>query len=252
MSFLKKLFAQEDFSPEDREKLEQEKAEKKAQREKEQQLLKQQREKERDEKRAEKERKKQLELEQIEKFFGPNPGFTTKTNYAIHKSILLYIENNLLSFDEKILATIPAEYDKTQKREIKGVLVATDQKLIFGSKTFTSEYIETFEYKKMNGITLANDDGFATKELYIDYGRGRKKFDDITNDDLFKNFREKVREQITLAKTPITKTNRQQRPVSPTSNQDKYKQLEQLGKLKEQGILTEEEFVAEKQKILNT
>jgi hypothetical protein len=251
MSFLKKLFAQEDLSPEDNDKREQMKAEKKAQREKEQQQLKQQREREREEKRAEKERQKQLELLQIEKFFGPNPGFSAKTNYAIHKTILIYIERNLLSPDEKILAAIPAEYDKTQKREIKGVLLATDQKLIFGSKTFLSEYIETFEYKKMNGISLAND-GLVSKELYIDYGRSRKKFDDITNDDLFKNFLEKVREQITLAKTTTTKTNRKQSTPSPSYNQDKYKQLEQIGKLKEQGILTEEEFQAEKQKILNT
>ena len=240
MSFFKKLFAQEDLSPEDKEKHEQMKVEKKAQRER-----------EREEKRAEKERQKQLELKQIENFFGPNPGFTAKTNYAIHKNILIYIEKNLLSLDEKILAVIPAEYDKTQKREIKGVLLATDQKLIFGSKTFSSEYIETFEYKKMNGISLAND-GFLSKELYIDYGRSRKKFDDITNDDLFKNFIKIVREQIMLAKTTTTKTNRKQSTPSPPNSQDKYKQLEQIGKLKEQGILTEEEFQAEKQKILNT
>lgn len=240
MSFLKKLFAQEDFSPEEKEKREQMKVEKKAQREREQ-----------EEKRVEKERKKQLELKQIEKFFGPSPGFTAKTNYAIHKNILIYIEKNLLSLDEKILSAIPAEYDKTQKREIKGVLLATDQKLVFGSKTFSSEYIETFEYKKMNGISLAND-GFVSKELYIDYGRGRKKFDDITNDDLFQNFIEIVREQIMLAKTTTTKTNRKQSTPSPTNSQDKYKQLEQIGKLKEQGILTEEEFQTEKQKILNT
>ena len=93
MSFLKKLFAQEDLSQEDKEKHEQMKVEKKAQRER-----------EREEKRAEKERQKQLELKQIEKFFGPNPGFTAKTNYAIHKNILIYIEKNLLSLDEKILA----------------------------------------------------------------------------------------------------------------------------------------------------
>jgi hypothetical protein len=163
---------------------------------------------------------------------------------------LLYIEKSLISEDEKILATIAAEYVKTQKREIKGVLVATNQRLIFGAVTFSGEYLEDFDYKKMNGISLAKD-GFASKELYIDYGRGRKKFDDIIDDDLFKKFLAQVREQISLSKTKNTSSIKRTSAASTSYHQDKYKQLEQLGKLKEQGILTEEEFQTEKQKILN-
>jgi hypothetical protein len=38
----------------------------------------------------------------------------------------------------------------------------------------------------------------------------------------------------------------------PAPTQDKFQQLEQLGKLKEQGILTEAEFEAQKAIILNS
>ncbi|WP_442788817.1 SHOCT domain-containing protein [Halobacillus sp. HZG1] len=37
----------------------------------------------------------------------------------------------------------------------------------------------------------------------------------------------------------------------PESSVDKYEQLEKIGKLKEKGIITDEEFQTEKEKILN-
>lgn len=226
MSFWKKILGQEDLPPEEKERLEKEKAEKKAQ----------------------KEAQKQLELKHIEKFFGPDPGFTAKANYSVYKKTLMYIEDHVLTPGEKVLATIPAEYDKTKKREIKGVLVATDQKLIFGIIAANREYVETFDYRKMVGISLAQD-GLLSKELHINFSRGSKKFDDIVDDALFKRFLSQVREQIAIAKSKSTTVTNKQ---TTSKQQDKYKQLEQLGKLKEQGILTEEEFQAEKRKILES
>ncbi|WP_051428295.1 SHOCT domain-containing protein [Bacillus sp. J33] len=248
MSFFKKLLGQEDLSPEEKERREKQALERKAQKEKEYQAWKDQREREKAIKKAEKEKQKELELEKVKKFFGPNPGFTAKTNFAIYKKTFEYLENNILTPDEKVLATIPAEYDKNKKTEIKGVLVATDQKLIFGTITINREHFESFDYKKMVGISLAND-GLLSKELHINFSRGKKVFDDIVNDDNFKHFLEQVRKQIASSKnqgkTPSSK-------VSSPKTEDKYKQLEQLGSLKEKGIITEEEFQAEKQKLLNS
>lgn len=249
MSFFKKLLGQEDLSPEEREKREQLALEKKAQKEKELQAWQEQRAREKAQKLAEKERKQELEQERLKKFFGPNPGFTAKTNFSIYKKAFEYMEKNILNPDEKVLATIPAEYDKNKKTEIKGVLVATDQKLIFGTITVNREHFESFDYRKMVGISLAND-GFLSKELHINFSRGKKVFDDIVNDDSFKHFLDAVKKQITESKKtpPKPKANTKSAP-QPES---KYEKLAQIAKLRDQGVLTEEEFKAEKQKILNS
>jgi hypothetical protein len=252
MSFFKKLLAQNDLSEEERTKREADKAEKKRLKEIEMKKLQEKMENEREQKRINKEIQKAEEMKKIERFFGPNPGFGKKGEYSLNRSTFEYLEENVLSQDDKVLGVIKAEYDKTQKREIKGVLVATERLLYFASFKNNSEYLEEFEYSKMNGISLTKD-GFASKELIIDYGRGRKKFDDIIDDGSFKEFLAEVRNQIALHRTTVTKTAAKTvRKTQANNSNDKYEQLEKIAKLKDQGILTEEEFNAEKEKILNS
>ena len=43
-----------------------------------------------------------------------------------------------------------------------------------------------------------------------------------------------------------------QQPLPPTNKEDAYKSLEQLAKLKEQGIVSEEEFQDQKDRLLNS
>lgn len=236
MSFFKKLLNGPELSPEELAEKERIKEEKRIQREA-----------------AAIERKesndaiKIAEQLRIEKFFGPNPGFTMKMNFITYRASFDYIEN-LISSSEEILSTLIVEFDKTEKREMKGVLVATTQKLIFASIFPRKEYNETFEYKKINGISLKND-GFSKREIVIDYGRSTRKFDDIVVGKELDAFLNRVREQITLHKSgSITSTRSINNPVKHV---DKYEQLEKLGRLKEQGILSEEEFQLEKIKILN-
>ncbi|MFZ3591495.1 SHOCT domain-containing protein [Bacillus sp. DJP31] len=251
MSFFKKLFATEDLTPEERERQEKEKAEKKAQKEKEYQLYQERREKEKEAKQAEKEKKKELELQRTVKFFGPNPGFTVKTNYTVYKNVLIYLENNVLSPTEEVLSTIPAEYDKTKKREIKGVLVATNERLIFATSGIGhGEFVEVLEYSKMNGISLAPD-GFSQKELLIDYGRSRKTFDDIVNDANFTKFLAEVRQMMNQS-IKIGKVSKPTKAIPSQKQEDKYETLAKLGKLRDNGILSDKEFEIEKQKILNS
>ena len=170
-------------------------------------------------------------------------------NFSVYKRAILQFENNLKMDGEQVLAAIPAEYDKTKKREIKGMLIATDQRLIFVTSGIGhGEFSEILEYKRMNGISLAPD-GLGQKELLIDYGRSRKIFDDIVNDKRFNIFLNIVRDKINEAKrNPTTRRTTQ---AKPQKTEDKYELLEKIAKLHKQGILTDEEFQAEKQKILN-
>ncbi|MBB5356688.1 hypothetical protein HNR43_002700 [Anoxybacillus mongoliensis] len=232
MSFFKKLLGITDMTEEEKAALQ-----------------KKQQEKER--KIAEKERraneKKQKELALQEKYIGT--GFGKSFSFAIYKPTIQYFEDFVLRHDENVLHSIPAEYDKTKKREIKGLLIATDQRLVFvSSGVGYGQFFEEFDYKKINGIAHAND-GLLEKEIYIDMGRSRKKFDDITPDERFKNFVSIVMDQIHTARnTSRTITKK----TSSTHSTEKYELLEKISKLKEQGILTEEEFQREKEKILNS
>jgi len=238
MSFFKKLFAREDLPPEEKEKLEREKEEKKRLREAEYQA-------------KQEEKRKQEEAEQLlmEKYFGTKTGFLNKLNFSTYKKTILYFEQNIKLDEEEILAAILAEYDKTKKREIKGMLIATSERLVFVTNGIGhGQLVEIFEYHKMNGISYARD-GLASKELLIDYGRSRKIFDDIIDDDQFKKFL-----NIITNKMNETKKNQSRKTSKSSTNKEinKYDLLSKVAKLHEQGILSDEEFQKEKEKILNS
>jgi hypothetical protein len=250
MSFWKKIIGQTELTPEEKAEKERERQEKKNRREEEAGLLKEEQGRKREAKRIEKERRKAAELMKIERFFGPDPGMGKKLTYTANIDTFEYVDRHLLRRDEKVLGVLQAEYDKTKKREIKGILIASEEKLIFAFIRGNNQYIEEFDYSKMKGISLARD-GFVSKELYIDYGRGRKKFDDIIDDDNFKSFLKVVNGKIAEYRNK-QKTKPEAKVASMSAvTTDKYQQLERIAELKEKGILTEEEFLAEKHKILN-
>ncbi len=94
------------------------------------------------------------------------------------------------------------------------------------------------------GVTFQK---IVSKELFIDYNRGRKKFDDIIDDDHFKYFLNVVQKKIVEYRD---KPKTAPRPAKPAGQKDKYELLQQIASLKEQGILSNEEFEAEKKIIL--
>ena len=239
MNFFKKLLGRENLPPEEKEKVIAEQEEKKKQREDENQA-----------RQLQKQQQQEFEMQLMEKYFGKNSGFLNKVNFSVYKGAIHHFESNIKMDDEQVLAAIPAEYDKTQKREIKGMLIATEYRLLFVTSGIGhGEFSEILEYKRMNGISLAPD-GLGQKELLIDYGRSRKVFDDIVNDQRFNHFLNIVRDKINEAKRkPVPRRTTQARPQK---TEDKYELLEKIAKLHEQGILTKEEFQMEKDKILNS
>lgn len=129
------------------------------------------------------------------------------------------------------------------------MLIATSKRLIFVTNGIhQGKFVEQFEYKWMNGIFLAPD-GFRQKELLIDISGYRVVFDDILNNDHFKRFMNIVREKMYESKRQSLTTS----SVSiPFQTESKYDKLAQLGQLRNDGVLTEEEFQNEKHKILNS
>lgn len=247
MSFFKKLLGTQDKTPDEIEQERMKKEQKQIEKNKQEKLKKLAHE----EKQRERDAKKAIENDLKEKYIGR--GFGTGFDFSLYKGTIRYFEDTVLRSDEVMLHSIKAEYDKTKKREIKGLLIATNQRLVFvSSGVGFGQFFEEFDYRKMNGIAQAND-GLFEKEIYIDMGRSRKKFDDIIPDERFKEFVQIVMNQInTIRNTPQIKKVAA-RSNAPTNAQiDKYAALEKIAKLKEQGILTEEEFIVEKEKILNS
>ncbi|MDR6404298.1 MULTISPECIES: PH domain-containing protein [Chryseobacterium] len=142
---------------------------------------------------------------------------------------------NVLSEDEKIVYLVEGR-NKTTTHHI--VLVATDRRLIFIDKeVFYGLKVEDFSYDKVTSIQyekefmLASIDIIVSGEILEIDGVGKYEAE---------LFCEKVRDFMARPKEYF------QSKAEPSI----LDQLEQLGKLKENGVLTEDEFQEQKKKLL--
>jgi len=123
-------------------------------------------------------------------------------------------------------------------------LVATDNRIIYASKFMLSTKTEVFYYNKISHIEYKG--GLLTGAIKLTVGKKVYEFDNLTKDQA-KRIVNYVNEQIN---NPAPK----KQPVTVTENKprtnDSYDDLEKLAKLKDQGIITEEEFAQKKKQIL--
>ncbi|HLP20720.1 MAG TPA: PH domain-containing protein [Chitinophagales bacterium] len=148
----------------------------------------------------------------------------------------VYQLDNIIGGDEEIFAMIQAAYST-----YKGLLVATNKRLIFIEKTFTNLKVEDFGLDKITSIQYQA--GFIDGEITIIASGNTAKMEKLDK-NLAQAFAEKVRAKLSEPKAqaaPVTVVNQ---PL------DVADQLGKLAKLKEQGILTQEEFDAQKKKLL--
>ena len=137
----------------------------------------------------------------------------------------------LLAPDENIEAAIAGEYQGG-----KGWVVATPQRVIFVNGGFLKHQSESFPYDRIGsvqtetrGLTIHSSSNSATLEKVIDVRA-------------IQRFANHVRQKQATPRTPTT--------PAPASNNDVVGQLERLVQLKNQGVLTEEEFNTQKQRLL--
>jgi len=126
-----------------------------------------------------------------------------------------------------------------------GILVATNRRLVFVDKGFLFGLkVEDFPYDKISSIQY--ETGILMGKLTI-FTSGNKAIIDNVIKAKVRVFGDSVRAKISAPKeiasqiAPIVVS---QQPI------DIADQLERLAKLKEQGILTDEEFAQQKKKIL--
>ncbi|WP_100012308.1 SHOCT domain-containing protein [Lentibacillus sediminis] len=157
-----------------------------------------------------------------------------------NKNSILYADKEVLKEYESVLGFVGADYGDVQNKKIFGVLIITDDRLLFAQKDKKSSFKQSWKHNKINGI---KDGVFPLKphQLQIEVGKSKVIFHRIKKKDQFNTFIKVLQNKIDNPEVP-KKSNK------PTQN--KYKLLEQIAKLKDDGTLTEDEFAAEKKKIL--
>ena len=139
----------------------------------------------------------------------------------------------ILDQDEKVVALVTGVYNKGL-----GILVATPRRLLFVDKGMIYGLkIEDFGLDKVSSIQYSS--GMLTADVTIMASGNAAKIDSVEK-TAGRDFCDKVRSLLS------------QKPAAPVAAQqvDVADQLEKFAVLKEKGIITQEEFDAQKKKLL--
>lgn len=152
---------------------------------------------------------------------------------------------HILWEDENVEDILPGTYNNGN-----GILVATNSRLIFIDKGLVFGLkVEDFPLDKITSIQYST--GLMFGKLTI-FASGNKAVIDNCEKVRVRKFGDNIRNKITA------KSNPEPAPSNSSTNNDSQGQddvvskLERLAKLKEQGILTEQEFLDQKKKILES
>ncbi|MGE8433578.1 PH domain-containing protein [Chryseobacterium joostei] len=142
---------------------------------------------------------------------------------------------NILSEDEKIVYLVEGR-NKITTHHI--ILVVTDRRLIFVDKEFMYGLkVEDFSYSKISSIQYETELMLASIDIHVSDDiveiDGVGKYDAELFCEKVRNFMSRPEEYFQNKSEPST-----------------LDQLEQLGRLKESGVLSEEEFNEQKKKLL--
>ena len=142
---------------------------------------------------------------------------------------------NILSPSENIDNLIQGVYNKGM-----GILVSTNRRLIFIDKGLLYGLkVEDFPLDKITSIQY--ETGLIFGEVKIHTSANIAKIEQVDK-KAARNFAEFVREKLSQPKDNTS--------VTISSQPDILGQIEKLAKLKESGILSEEEFIEQKKKLL--
>jgi hypothetical protein len=126
-------------------------------------------------------------------------------------------------------------YGRYQHRH--GILAATNQRLIFLEKRLFSLHVETFDYHKIAAVGFSTGILFGSLEIHVSGNHLRISGIDKTRiQPLVATIRQRIAHSVESAKTfPL--------------DDDILIKLERLARLKEQGVITNEEMLEQKKRI---
>jgi hypothetical protein len=130
-----------------------------------------------------------------------------------------------------------------QYKDKKGVLAATDTRLIFASGNgLTSRFTEDFPYDKLSSIEQS---GGLTSGTLVIHASGNSAKIEKAHPGLAQKMVQFV--QGARSKPAVSAP---AAPAAPVGGDDLAAQLEKLGQMKASGVLTEDEFAQAKKKLL--
>ncbi|MCQ9639019.1 PH domain-containing protein [Chryseobacterium sp. WG14] len=151
----------------------------------------------------------------------------------------------LISEDEKIIAITDAQFVNTLAA---GILVATPMRLISVSKAmFGAAKINEYPNEIINAVSFVTDPRSPIIKLHLD--ERVVEFECFMDKDDAEKFYDKIK---TIYNNPKEQSSKQIDTVKgvSVSSEEVFDQLEKLGKLRENGILTDAEFAEQKKKLL--
>lgn len=190
-----------------------------------------------------KEEYEKWKAERLRMLKDPIEKFKSKTKHMDEVSRLLSRKEvkelpNILWEDEELEKLVQGRYGKGF-----GILAATNKRLIFVDKGFlVGLRVEDFPYDKITSIQYETGLFFGKVTIF---SSGNKAEIDNINKIYVRDFAEYIRARITTIKEPVNM------PTQRVDNsQDVITQIERLAKLKKDGILSEDEFIEQKKKLL--
>ena len=127
----------------------------------------------------------------------------------------------------------------------KGMLVATNRRLIFIDKGIFSLKVEDFSYDKISSIESKTGIMFGSLTIYAS---GNKEKFEYADKGLLRGFADFLRAKISTQKSQSSLV---PTPAeNPSSTLSVADELEKLAGLRDRGIITNEEFSAQKAKLL--
>jgi len=146
-----------------------------------------------------------------------------------------------LERDEKVVATVYGAYEaKLMGKDTlrNGVFIATDRRLVFFGKKMFGYDMEVFPYTNISSIDMGKSLMGHHFSFYASGNKASMKW--ISEGD--------VQAFIAHVKDAIQKKAPQ--ATVPASGMDIPDQLRKLGELRDNGVLTDEEFLTKKQELL--
>lgn len=156
---------------------------------------------------------------------------------------LISLVKEHLDKDESILKSAYGTYETKilgADSVRSGVFIATERRVVlFGKKTFGFE-IESFLYKNISSFEVSK--GFMGSTIKIISSGNFAKMKWIQKGDV-QGFKQLVNSKMNEPSSS---------PNPPGNSESIYDQIEKLYGLKQKGIITEEEFLSQKSKLLNS
>lgn len=124
-----------------------------------------------------------------------------------------------------------------------GVLIATDRRVLFYAKRLGGYDLESFPYRNISSFESGRSLSGSSVTFFASGNQVRVKM--IQPDGAVTKLVELVRQRMAASSTPA--------PAASGKNgeaEDVIAQIEQLGKLRDAGVLTEEEFSTKKAEML--